>query len=83
MRKNIIDRDILPAFESRHLTEVAPDDLRALYAKLKARRAPATTVHIRDIVKQVFAFAILHGERIDNPANDAKAVPIATFVPKD
>jgi integrase len=31
-------------------------------------RAPATAVHIRDIVKQVYAFAILHGEKVDNPA---------------
>ena len=47
------------------------------------RGAPATAVHIRDIVKQVFAFAILHGEKVENPADDVKAASIATFVPKD
>lgn len=37
---------------------------------MKARGAPATAVHIRDIVKQVYAFAILHGEKVDNPSED-------------
>ncbi len=83
MRKSIIDRDILPLFENRLLTEITPDDLRALCSKVKARGAPATAVHIRDIVKQVYAFAILHGEKVENPANDVKAASIATFVPKD
>lgn len=83
MRKSIIDRDILPLFENRLLTEITPDDLRALCTKVKARGAPATAVHIRDIVKQVYAFAILNGEKVDNPANDVKAASIATFVPKD
>lgn len=83
MRKSIIDRDILPVFENRLLTEITPDDLRALCAKVKARGAPATAVHVRDVVKQVYAFAILHGEKVENPADDVKAASIATFVPKD
>jgi len=51
MRKSIVDRDILPAFENRQLNEIASDDLRALCNKVKERGAPATAVHIRDIVK--------------------------------
>ncbi|WP_187173100.1 tyrosine-type recombinase/integrase, partial [Enterococcus faecium] len=57
MRKHIIDRDILPVFQNRKLKEVTPDDLRALCNKVKARGAPATAIHVRDIVKQVYAFA--------------------------
>jgi integrase len=83
MRKSIVDRDIFPAFQNRLLTEIGPDDLRALCNKVKARGAPATAIHIRDIVKQVYAFAVLHGEKVDNPADDVKAASIATFVPKD
>lgn len=83
MRKSIIDRDVLPAFQNRLLTEISPDDLRALCFKVKDRGAPATAVHVRDIVKQVYAFAILHGEKVGNPADDVKAASIATFVPKD
>lgn len=67
MRKSIDDRDILPAFENRQLNKIASDDLRALCNKVKERGAPATAVHIRDIVKQVYAFAILHGEKVENP----------------
>ncbi|MBI3102089.1 MAG: tyrosine-type recombinase/integrase [Burkholderiales bacterium] len=83
MRRSIIDRDILPVFRNRRLTEIAPDDLRALCTKVKSRGAPATAIHIRDIVKQVYAFAVLHGEKLTNPADDVKAASIATFVPKD
>ena len=83
MRRSIVDRDILPVFRNRRLMEIAPDDLRALCTKVKSRGAPATAVHIRDIVKQVYAFAVLHGEKVANPADDVKAASIATFVPKD
>ena len=45
--------------------------------------APATAVHVRDIVKQIYGFAILHGEKVFNPADDVGPSSIATFVPKD
>lgn len=54
MRKSIVDRDILPAFQNRLLNEITADDLRALCGKVKGRGAPATAVHVRDIVKQVY-----------------------------
>ena len=83
MRKSILDRDVTPVFELRLLSEISADDLRALCQKIKARGAPATAVHARDIVKQVYAFANLRGEKITNPADDVAAASIATFVPKD
>ena len=83
MRKSILDRDILPVFQNRLLTEITADDLRDLCTKVKGRGAPATAVHVRDIVKQVYGFAILHGEKVANPADDVGPSSIATFVPKD
>lgn len=83
MRQSILDRDILPVFRNRLLSEISADDLRDLCNKVKARGAPATAVHVRDIVKQVFGFAILHGEKVANPADDVGPSSIATFVPKD
>lgn len=83
MRKSILDRDILPVFQNRLLTEITADDLRDLCNKVKARGAPATAIHVRDIVKQVYGFAILHGEKVSNPADDVGPSSIATFVPKD
>ncbi|MCR6632607.1 MAG: tyrosine-type recombinase/integrase [Magnetospirillum sp.] len=83
MRKAIFDRDIVPVWKNRLLTEITPDDLRALCAKVKDRGAPATAIHVRDIVKQIYGFAILHGEKVANPADDVGPSSIATFVPKD
>lgn len=83
MRKSILDRDILPVFQNRLLTEITANDLRDLCNKVKGRGAPATAVHVRDIVKQVYGFAILHGEKVTNPADDVGPSSIATFVPKD
>ncbi len=82
-RRAIFDRDIVPTLRNRLLKEITPEDLRALSAKVKDRGAPATAVHVRDIVKQIFAFTILHGEKVPNPAADVGPASIATFVPKD
>lgn len=83
MRKSILDRDIVPAWKNRLLTEITAEDLRQLCAKVKDRGAPATAVHVRDIVKQIFGFAILNGEKVANPADEVGPASIATFVPKD
>ena len=83
MRKTIIDRDILPVFQNRRMAEIGPEDLRALCAKIKGRGAPATAVIAREIVKLVFAYATMHGEKAPNPADEVGPSSIATFVPKD
>jgi integrase len=83
MRRSIFERDLLPAFRNRLLSEITPDDLRALCAKIKERGAPATAIHVRDILKQIYGFAILHGEKIRNPADEVGPASIATFVAKD
>lgn len=83
MRRSVYERDIVPAFRNRLLSEITPDDLRALCAKVKARGAPATAVHVRDIVKLIFAYAILHGEKVPNPADEVGPASITTFVPRD
>lgn len=83
MRRHIYDRDIAPAWKNRFLSEVTPDDLRALCKKVKDRGAPATAIHVRDIVKQVFIFAVLQGERLQNPADAVAPSSIATFEIRD
>lgn len=83
MRRIIYERDIFPIWKNRLLTEVTPDDLRTLCGKVRDRGAPATAIHVRDIVKQIFGFAILHGEKVANPADEVGKASIATFVPKD
>lgn len=83
MRKSILDRDLLPVWRNRLLTEIEPNDLRTHCAKIVARGAPATAIHVRDIVKQIYGFAILHGEQVSNPADDVGPSSIAHFVPRD
>ncbi|MGN6423138.1 MAG: tyrosine-type recombinase/integrase [Asticcacaulis sp.] len=83
MRRAIYERDILPKFRKRFLTEITAEDLRALCTKVKERGAPAVAIHVRDIVKQIYAFAILHGEKVHNPADDVGPASIAQFVARD
>jgi integrase len=83
MRRSIFERELLPVWRRRLLNEIAPDDLRAHCAAIVERGAPATAIHVRDIVKQVYGFAILHGEKIANPADEVGPASIANFVPRD
>ena len=83
MRRAIFNRDVVPVWKNRMLPEISPDDLRTLCTKVKDRGAPATAIHVRDIVKQIYGFAILHGEKVANPADGVGPASIATFVPKD
>ena len=65
------------------MTEITPGDLRAHCLTIVDRGAPATAIHVRDIAKQIYGFAILHGEKIANPADEVGPSSIATFVAKD
>ena len=83
MRRSIFERELLPVWRNRLLTEISPDDLRAHCGMIVERGAPATAIHVRDILKQIYGFAILHGEKVANPAEEFGPASIATFVPKD
>jgi hypothetical protein len=83
MRRAIFERELVPTCKNRLLHEITPDDLRAVCAKIVERGAPATAIHVRDIVKQIYGFAILHGEKVANPADEVGPASIATFVAKD
>ncbi|MET3645456.1 tyrosine-type recombinase/integrase [Phyllobacterium ifriqiyense] len=83
MRRSIFERELLPIWRNRLMTEITPNDLRALCGKIVDRGAPATAIHVRDILKQIYAFAVLHGEKIANPADEVGPASIANFVPRD
>ncbi|MCP5000999.1 MAG: tyrosine-type recombinase/integrase [Hyphomicrobiales bacterium] len=83
MRRTIFDRDIAPALQRRLLHEIKPDDVRTVCINVKERGAPATAIHVRDIIKQIFVFAILGGERTKNPADEVMPASLATFRPRD
>ncbi|MBS7541371.1 tyrosine-type recombinase/integrase [Ancylobacter lacus] len=83
MRRSVFERELLPAWRNRLLTEITPDDLRVHCAKIVERGAPATAIHVRDILKQIYRFAVLHGEKVANPADEVGPASIAHFVPRD
>ena len=83
LRRSIFERELLPSWRNRLLKEIAPDDLRALCLAVVERGAPATAINMRDLVKQIYAYAKLHGEKIDNPADDVAPASIATFVSRE
>lgn len=83
MRRSIFERELLPVWRNRLLPEITPDDLRVLCGKIVDRGAPATAIHVRDILKQIYSFAVLHGEKVGNPADDVGPASIANFVPRD
>lgn len=51
MRKSVLDRDILPIFKKRLLSEVQAEDLLALCLRVKGRGAPTVALNIREIIK--------------------------------
>ena len=59
MRESILDRDILPAFKSRLLTEITSDNLRDLCNKVKANRAHPTTEHFWPLLVAAAASMLL------------------------
>ncbi|MBO9708095.1 MAG: tyrosine-type recombinase/integrase [Caulobacter sp.] len=83
MRRGIFERDIASAFQNRLLKEIEPHDIRMLCQKVKDRGAPATAVHIRDQINLIFAFARLHGEKVENPAKEVSPASIWTAMPRE
>lgn len=53
MRRAIFNREVLPTWGNRLLAEITPNDLRAHCGAIVERGAPATAIHVRDIVKQI------------------------------
>lgn len=83
MRESILNRDILPGWANRLMTEISPEDLRAQCDKIVDRGAPATAVHVREVVNQIYRYALGKGLKAINPAAEVRASTIATFAPKD
>lgn len=83
MRESIMNREIIPVFGRRLPDEVTEADVRALCEKIVARGAPATAVHVREIVMYMFDWAIAKGAKYPNPAANIRPCSIAKFKPRD
>jgi integrase len=83
MRKAVYTRELKPIFGNRLLAEVTHDDLRHLTDKIVERGAPATAVHAREVVMQIYRWASERGQDVENPADRVRPAAIAKFVPRD
>lgn len=83
MRRSVYERDIAARFGNNKLAEITHEDLRMLTDTIVARGAPATAVHVREIISQVFRWAIERGQQVENPADMVRPNSIAKFEPRD
>lgn len=83
MRRSVYERDLKAKFGNWKLAEITHEDLRALTDAIVARGAPATAVHVREIVLQVYRWAIERGQKVENPAELVRPTSIAKFEPRD
>ncbi|WP_027793637.1 tyrosine-type recombinase/integrase [Paraburkholderia acidipaludis] len=83
MRRSVYERELKPKFGSQKLAEITHEDLRMLTDAIVERGAPATAVHAREVVLQVFRWAVERGQRVENPAELVRPASIAKFEPRD
>lgn len=55
MRRSVYERELKPKFGNQKLAEITHEDLRALTDAIVERGAPATAVHVREVVLQIFS----------------------------
>ena len=68
MRRSVYERELKPKFSNQKLVEITHEGLQALAHAIVERGAPATAVHVREIVLQVFRWAIERRQKVENPA---------------
>lgn len=83
MRRSVYKRELKSKFAQQKLSEITHEDLRALTDNIVERGAPATAVHAREIVLQVYRWAIERGQKVENPADRVRPASIAKFEPRD
>ncbi len=83
MLRSVYERELLPVFGKIKLQEISHEDLRALTDRIVEHGAPATAVHPRELVLQIFRWVIERGQKVDNPAELVHPVSIARFELRD
>ena len=83
MRKSVYNRELRNKFGNQKLSEITHEDLRDLADAIVERGAPATAVHAREVVMQVYRWAIDRGQKVENPADRVRPTSIAKFTPRD
>lgn len=79
MRWAVYQRELRLKFGNRKLVEITHEVLRALTEAIVERGAPATAVHSRLLVLQVYRWAIERGQRVENRRNSRGALSSPSF----
>jgi integrase len=83
LRRSIYSRILAGPFGNLNLDEIRPVALGELLDRVKTERGPGPAVHARELVLQVYRFAIGRGVEVDNPAEALARKVYATFVPRE
>jgi integrase len=83
LRRSIYNRILADPFGKLNLDEVKPVALGELLDRVKTERGPGPAVHARELVLQIYRFAIGKGVDVDNPAEALARKAYATFVPRE
>ncbi|MDH3001632.1 integrase [Chelonobacter oris] len=73
------ERDIKSTFGNRLMTEITTDEIRRHCEQIKDRGAPSTAIFVRDLIANIYRYAIQRGHKFANPADDIANSSIATF----
>lgn len=83
MKRSGYERDLREPFAKLKMSEITDGELRALCDKIVDRGAPATAIHVREIVQSIYRYAADKGRKYINPADSIKPASIATFKPRE
>lgn len=81
-RRLVYVRDLKPFLGRKTLEEITSSDVLEVCERIKARGAPGTALHARDVIMGVFACARSNGYQGKSPVDGIAAQSIAKFVPR-
>jgi integrase len=81
--RRILDKDVLPLWGARRLSEINAGDVVSLTDRIKARGAPYTALCVRNVLRRLYGLAIARQLVAINPAAQIPARYIATRRPRD
>ncbi|WP_239689756.1 phage integrase central domain-containing protein [Rodentibacter caecimuris] len=61
LRVATYERDIKDIFGNRLMTEITTDEIRSHCEKIKERSAPSTAIFVRDLIANIYRYAIQRG----------------------
>lgn len=82
LRLSIMEKEVLPIFGNKHLSEINHIKILEECEKVRDRGAPSTAVTMRNLISKVFIFAQDRGYEGSNPTERLPSTVIAKFAPR-